>query len=150
MQNELDWYLKRHEIFWSKSDGDNRLVCISYLLRSTPTSTVVCSQIFNFIFWGFHVWIEYSSGTKNTDWSTRLTKWLLGECSSAKRKAFDKSFKLKCFHMVISMQWLFKESTSVFKIASLQSYLEQSIERVASANYQVVHFWASHVWSLLL
>lgn len=48
-----------------------------------------------------------------------------------KEKASDKSFKLKRFHMVISMQWLFKKSTSVFKIASLQSYLEQGIERVA-------------------
>lgn len=62
-----------------------------------------------------------------------------------KRKASDKLFKLKCFHMVISMQWLLKKSTSVFKIASLQSYLEQGIERVASANCKVVHFWDSHV-----
>lgn len=69
--------------------------------------------------------------SRNDFWETALLR---------KRKESDKLFKLKCFHMVISMQWLLKKSTSVFKIASLQSYLEQGIEGVAAANCKVVHF----------
>lgn len=103
----------------------------------------------NFIFRRCQVEIEDSRAPKNTDLHTseaHLSQNDFWEIALLRqRKASDKLFKLKCFHMVISTQWLLKKSTSVFKIASLQSCLEQGIEKVASANCKVVHFRVSRV-----
>lgn len=84
--------------------------------------TVVCSQILISYLEG--VTLEWNTpvAPKNTD--SHMTEAHISQndywetAPQRKRKASDKLFKLKCFHMVIPMQWLLKNSTSVFKIAS--------------------------------
>lgn len=89
-----------------------------YLLLSTPIQTGVCSQIFNFIFCGCPAQIEYSSGTKKTSEAHISPNCCWEAAVRQKRKASDKWFKLKCFHMEISVQRLLKTSTVVLKIVS--------------------------------